>query len=65
MDHIPRRVITGLPVKQNGIALPNLTRTARANSTASCVIKGHIVAALRRMAEFSSDNHELLMGEGR
>ena len=31
MSQIPRRLITGLPIKQSGIALPNPTQTARAN----------------------------------
>ena len=57
--------ITGLPVKQDGIALPNPTQTAGSNWTVSCVITGHLVAALRGTAEFRSGDHALLMGEGR
>ena len=34
-EQIPGRSITGLPVKQVGIALPNPTRTTGANWTAS------------------------------
>ena len=49
-SQIPGRSITGLPVKQAGIALPDPTWTAGANWTASCVITGHLVAALRGTA---------------
>ena len=63
--HIPRRVITGLPVKQAGISLLHPTQTAGGNWTASCGITGHLVAVLRGTADFRSGNHALLMGEGR
>ena len=59
---IPRRAITGLPVKQAGIALHNPTRTAGENCTAYYVIMGHLVVALHRTAEFRLVNHSLLMG---
>ena len=62
---IPRRAITGLPVKQAGISLPDTTRAAGANWTASCRITGHLVAALHGTAEFRSGDHALLMGYGR
>ena len=61
----PRRAITGLPVKQAGIALPNPTGTMGANWTASCVITGHLAMALHGTKDFRSVNHALLMGEGR
>ena len=64
-DQIPGRAITGLPVKQARIALPNPTWTAEEIWTASCVITGHLIVALRRTAESRSGNHALLMGEGR
>ena len=64
-SQIPGSAITGLPIKQAVIALPNPTRTVGANWTASCMITGHLVAALRGTAEFRSDNHAFLMEEGR
>ena len=65
LGHIPRRAITGLPVKQAGISLSDPIRTTEANWTAPCMITGHLVAALRGTAEFRSGNHTLVMGEGR
>ena len=65
MSQILGKAITGLPVKQAGIALPDPTLTARANWTASCIITGHFVTALRGTAEFRLGDHALLMGEGR
>ena len=43
----PWRGDTDLPVKQAGLALPDPTKTAPESWTASCVITGHLVAALR------------------
>ena len=62
---IPGRVVTGLPVNQAVIALPKPTMTTGSNWTASCVITGHLIAALRGTAEFWSGDHALLMVEGR
>ena len=59
---IPGRLITGLPVKQARIAIPNPTCTVGENWAVSCMITGHLVVALRGMAEFSSGDHSLLMG---
>ena len=47
------------------IALPDLTQTAGANWTTSCVITGRLIARLRGMAKFRSGNHTLLMREGK
>ena len=41
---------TVLTVTQYGIALTNRTQTTRSNWTASCVITGHLFAALHRTA---------------
>ena len=41
------RAVTCLPVKQAGLDLPDPTMTAPENWMASCVITGHLVAALR------------------
>ena len=48
------REITGLLVKQANIALPEPTHTSGANWTVSCVITGHLIAALRGTAESRS-----------
>ena len=64
-SQIPGRAITGLPVKQAEIDLHNQIQTAGANWTASCVIKGHLDAAICRTDEFRPGDHALLMGEGR
>ena len=59
----PREGITSLAVKQAGITLLDPTRTAGANWTASCVIKGHLVADICRTAEIRSGYHALVMGK--
>ena len=43
----PRKGVIGLPVNQVGLALPYPTKTVPENCLASCVIRGHLVAALR------------------
>ena len=65
MSQILGGAITGLPLNQAGIALPNPTQNAEANWTASCVITGHLVAALHGTDEFRSGYHALLMEEVR
>ena len=50
MSQIPGRAITGLLVKQAGIALSDPTNTVVANWTASCVIMGNLVTALHGAA---------------
>ena len=64
-SQIIERAVTGLSVKQDGIALSDPNQISGSNWTYSCVITGHIVAALRGTAEFWSRDHALLMGEGR
>ena len=64
-SQIPRRAVASLPLKHLRIALSDSTQTAGANWMVSCVIKGHLVAALRRTDEFQSGDHALLMGEVR
>ena len=64
-SQIPRSAITGLPFIHNGISLPNPTQTVGTNWTASCMITGNLVAALRETAKLRSGNHALLMEEGR
>ena len=43
----PGRGFICLPVKLAELALPDLTKTAPENLTASCVITGHLVTVLR------------------
>ena len=61
---VPERGVTRLPVKQAGLSLPNPTQTAPENWTASCVITGHLVEALRVQVEFRTANHLACHQEG-
>ena len=65
MAHIPGREINGLTVKQDGIALPNPTRTAGEKWTAYCVSTGHLVTEICGTATFRSAKRALLLGEGK
>ena len=60
-SYVSVRVVTGFPVKQAGIGLPNPTQTVGSNWTSSCVITGNLVAALHRTADFRLGVHALLM----
>ena len=51
------RGVTRLPVKQAGMDLPDPMNMASENWTVSCVITGHIVAALRGQEEFQTAAH--------
>ena len=64
-DGVPERVVTRLPVKQAGLALPDPLQTAPENWTASCVITGHLVASLRVQVEFRTVDHSACLWEGR
>ena len=46
-EGLPTRENTRLPVKQEGLAIPDPDLTAPENWTESCVITGHLIAALR------------------
>ena len=48
---------TRLPVHQVGLALPDPVQTAPENWTASCVITGHLVVALRGQVVFRTADH--------
>ena len=61
----PDRVVTHLTFKQAGLALPDPTQTAPENWTASCVITGHLVAALSGQVEFRTSDHLACLREGR
>ena len=62
---IPGRVVTGILVRQAGIDILEPSQTDITNCMASCVITGHLVAALRCSVEYRSGDNNLLMGEGR
>ena len=62
---VPERGVTRLPVKQAGLALPDPSQTAPENWTASCVITGYLVAALRGQVEFRTADHLACLREGR
>ena len=56
-EGMPERGVTRLPVKQAGFTLPYPSQTAPENWTVSCVITGHLVAALRGQVEFRTADH--------
>ena len=62
ISQIPGKAGTDMSVNQDGIALPDPTKIAGPNWTASYVITGHLVAALYWTADFWSGDHALLMG---
>ena len=64
-EGVPERGITRLPFKQAGLALPDPTQTDPENWTASCVITGKLVAALRGQVEFWRADHSACLWEGR
>ena len=59
----PERGVTHLPVKQTVLALPDSTLMAPENWTASCVITGHLIAALRGHGEFRTEDHSACLQE--
>ena len=61
---VPEQGVTRLPVKQAGLALPEPSQTAPENWTASCVITGRFVAALRGQTEFRTADHSACLREG-
>ena len=63
-EGVPEREITRLPVKQAGLALTDPIQTALENCTASCVITGHLVAALSGQVEFQTADHSAYLRKG-
>ncbi len=63
-DNILRRIAC-LSVKKCGLAIPNPTETADTNWTASTVICGHLILAIRGMEVFSSTKHTSIMNAGK
>ena len=49
--------VTCLTVKRAGMALLYLNMTAPENSTASCVVTGHLIAVPRDQKEFKTWDH--------
>ena len=64
-EGVPERGVTRLPVKQAGLALPDPSQTDPEYWTASYVITGHLVAALRGQVEFRTADHSACLWEGR
>ena len=58
------RANTRLPVKQARLAIPYPVQTDPENWTASFVITGHLVAALRGQAAFRTANHTACLQGG-
>ena len=54
-----------MTIKYARTTLPDPNQTSGANWTVSCIITRHLIAALRRTAEFWSGYYALLIGEGR
>ena len=52
-------------MKQASLALPDLVKTASENWTASCVITGHLVAALRGQVVVRTAYHMACLRRGR
>ena len=52
-------------MKQLGLSLPHPTKIDPENCTASCVITGHLVAALRGQEELRTVDHSTCFQEGR
>ena len=64
-EGVPERGVTRLTVKQAELALPYPYQTAPENWTASYVITGHLVAALRGQVEFRTADQSACLREGR
>ena len=52
-------------MKQEGLDLPDPTRTAPDNWQESCVITGHLVSALRGQVTFRTADHAACLRDGR
>ena len=64
-EGVPERENTRLTVKKAGLALPDAVQTAPENWRASCVITGHLVAALRGQVVFRTADHSACLWVGR
>ena len=61
----PGRGVTRISMKQAGLTFPDTMKTAPENWTASYVITGHLVAALRELEESRMADHSDCLREGR
>ena len=59
------KTITLFPVKHAGLAIPDPIQTAHDNWTASCVVTGNLVVALRGRVDFLSGYHSQLLTNSR
>ena len=64
-EGLPTRENTRLPVKQAGLAIPDPVLMAPEKWTASCVITGDLVAALRSQTTFRTADHTACLRGGR
>ena len=64
-EETPKLGVTRLIVKQAGLDLPDPTLTSPENWTASFVVTGHRIAALRGWVEFRTADHSACLREGR
>ena len=64
-EGVPECENTRLLAKQTGLDLPDLVHMALENWTASCVITGHLVAALRGQLVFRTADHSACLWVGR
>ena len=63
-EGVPERGVTHLTVKQAELSLPDPSQKASENWTASCVITGHLVTALRGQVELRTADHSDCLWEG-
>ena len=63
-EGVPGQGVTFLTVKQAGLDLPDPTNTAPENWTASCVITGNLIAALRGQEELRTTDYTAFIREG-
>ena len=64
-ESVLEREDTRLPVKQAGLVLSDPTQTAPENWTASYVITGNLVTALRGQVELQMADHSACLRDGR
>ena len=64
-EGVPDQGVNRLLIKQVGLALLDPFQTAPENWTASCVVTGHLVAALRVQVGFRTEDHLACLQEVR
>ena len=62
---VPMRGIIRPTVKQARLEIPNLALSTWENWADSCVVIGHMVAACHRRKEFKTEDHTMILQEGR